>query len=44
MCTSEVWNLGKGGRGGDLGCFVPCSLLKKDFSRCFFASYFKTTL
>lgn len=30
--------------GGDLGCFVPCSLLKKDFSRCFFASYFKTTL
>ena len=41
MCTSEVWNLG---RGGDLGCFVPCSLLKKDFSRCFFASYFKTTL
>lgn len=41
MCTSEVWNLG---RGGDSGCFVPCSLLKKDFSRCFFASYFKTTL
>lgn len=43
MCTSEVWNLGKGG-GEDLGCFVPCSLLKKDFSRCFFPSCFKTTL
>ena len=43
MCTFEVWNLGKGG-GGDLGCFVPCSLLKKDFSRCFFPSCFKTTL
>lgn len=39
MCTSEVWNLGKGG-GGRLGLFCPMFVTQERFLSLLFSVVF----
>lgn len=40
MCTSEVWNLGKGGGRGGLGLFCPMFVTQERFLSLLFSVVF----